>query len=132
MEQQLLQLIYLHYLVWPLSFLPCKWKIHLSLFCCYLSYYHYHPYHFHHHLFHLYNNSTKFLMSWKIVTMSQQIIHWHNNMKSLCIVHKCISYLCNTWYKRSIIFEDWLFISSVYTIRWCNRYYSLYKHMCIA
>ena len=51
----------------------------MLLFCCYLYCYCYNQFHFHRHLFHLYINT--YLCHSLVITIFQQIIYWHNNIK---------------------------------------------------
>ena len=65
MEQQLLHIIYFHYLVYSLLLLSNAQNIYLLLFCCHLFYNCFHHYfHWQNHLLHLYNISTNCYISY--------------------------------------------------------------------
>ena len=128
MEKQLLRLIYYYCLAFSLLTPSYIQKNYFLLFCCYLSYY---DQNYFISVIIYFISVINPQTSWChriIAALFQQIIHWHNNIKTFCIVYKCVIDFWYAWSKWSIIFEDELFISCFSIIISFNGYCPFYNN----
>ena len=66
-----------------------------------------------------------------IAAIFLKIRHGHNNIKTFCIVYKCVFDFLYAWSKWNIILESYFFISSASIMSSCNTYSSTRNNICI-
>ena len=118
--------MYYNQLVCSLLFSSYTQKIYLLLYSCYVTdNKQHHCFHLHLHIIIHFTFMIILQTFWYyiiIVTVLQQIIHWHSNIKIFYIVYKCANNFWYAWSKWNIILKGLLFASYVIIISVCNSY----------